>query len=75
MRFVEGTELAAPEDTTREDILEEAGYKQTYDVDEIIARMPTLDETTRLYYIQAAAHPSLSTDTSVTPPKTSPAAS
>lgn len=74
MRLVEGTELAAPEDTTREDILEEAGYKQTYDVDEIIARMPTLDETTRLH-IQAAAHPSLSTDTSVTPPKTSPAAS
>ena len=42
--IVRGTELAAPEDTTREDILKEAGYEQTYDVDEIITRMPTPDE-------------------------------
>ena len=45
LRLVEGTELAAPEDTTREDILKEAGYEQTYDVDEIITRMPTPEET------------------------------
>ena len=43
-----GTELAEPEDTTREDILKEAGYEQIYDVDEIITRMPTPDETERL---------------------------
>jgi DNA-binding GntR family transcriptional regulator len=48
LRIVEGTELAAPEDTTREDILKEAGYEQTYDVDEIIVRMPTPTETARL---------------------------
>ena len=48
LRLVEGTELAAPEDTTREDILKEAGYEQTYDVDEIITRMPTPDEADRL---------------------------
>ena len=48
LRLVDGTELAAPEDTTREDILKEAGYEQTYDVDEIITRMPTPDETERL---------------------------
>jgi GntR family transcriptional regulator len=48
LRLVEGTELAAPEDTTREDILKEAGYEQTYDVDEIITRMPTPDEIDRL---------------------------
>jgi DNA-binding GntR family transcriptional regulator len=48
LALVEGTELAAPEDTTREDILKEAGYEQTYDVDEIITRMPTPDEVTRL---------------------------
>ncbi len=48
LRLVEGTELAAPEDTTREDILKEAGYEQTYDVDEIITRMPTPDEVDRL---------------------------
>jgi GntR family transcriptional regulator len=45
---VRGTELAAPEDTTREDILREAGYEQVYDIDEIITRMPTPDETRRL---------------------------
>ncbi len=46
--IVRGTELAAPEDTTREDILKEAGYEQIYDVDEIITRMPTPDEARRL---------------------------
>lgn len=46
--IVRGTELAAPEDTTREDILKEAGYEQVYDVDEIIIRMPTPDEMGRL---------------------------
>ncbi len=45
--IVRGTELAAPEDT-REDILKEAGHEQTYDVDEIITRMPTPDEARRL---------------------------
>jgi GntR family transcriptional regulator len=44
-RIVRGTELAAPEDTTREDILKEAGYEQVYDVDEIITRMPTPEES------------------------------
>jgi GntR family transcriptional regulator len=39
-RIVEGTELAEPEDTTRENILAEAGYEQVYDIDEIITRMP-----------------------------------
>jgi hypothetical protein len=39
--IVRGTELAGPEDTTREDILAEAGYGQVYDIDEIITRMPT----------------------------------
>lgn len=48
LRVVEGTELAEPEDTTREDILAGAGYEQTYDIDEIITRMPTPDETRRL---------------------------
>ena len=48
LKLVEGTELAAPEDTTREDILKEAGFEQTYDVDEIITRMPTPDEADRL---------------------------
>jgi GntR family transcriptional regulator len=46
--IVRGTELAAPEDTTREDILKEAGYEQTYDIDEIITRMPTPAEVSRL---------------------------
>jgi GntR family transcriptional regulator len=46
--IVRGTELAAPEDTTREDILKEAGYEQVYDVDEIITRMPTPAEAQRL---------------------------
>ncbi|WP_239313507.1 GntR family transcriptional regulator [Frankia sp. Cj3] len=46
--IVRGTELAAPEDTTREDILKETGYEQTYDVDEIITRMPTAAEVARL---------------------------
>lgn len=48
LAVVEGTELAEPEDTTREDILKEAGYEQTYDIDEIIVRMPTPAETARL---------------------------
>ncbi len=48
LAIVDGTELAAPEDTTREDILKEAGYEQTYDIDEIIVRMPTPDEIARL---------------------------
>ena len=47
-RIVRGTELAAPEDTKRENILAEAGYEQTYDVDEIITRMPSPDEIRRL---------------------------
>lgn len=46
--IVRGTELAEPEDTTREDILKEAGYEQVYDIDEIITRMPTPDEMRRL---------------------------
>jgi DNA-binding GntR family transcriptional regulator len=46
--IVRGTELAEPDDTTREDILKEAGYEQTYDIDEIITRMPTPDEARRL---------------------------
>jgi DNA-binding GntR family transcriptional regulator len=45
---VRGTELAAAEDTTRENILKEAGYEQVYDVDEIIVRMPTPSEARRL---------------------------
>jgi GntR family transcriptional regulator len=47
-RIVRGTELAEPEDTTRENILAEAGYEQVYDIDEIITRMPTPDEIERL---------------------------
>lgn len=47
-RVVEGTELAQPEDTTRENILAEAGYEQVYDIDEIITRMPTPEEVARL---------------------------
>jgi GntR family transcriptional regulator len=47
-RIVRGTELAEPEDTTREDILKEAGYEQVYDIDEIITRMPTPAEVARL---------------------------
>ena len=47
-RIVEGTELAEPEDTTRENILAEAGYEQVYDIDEIITRMPTPAEVERL---------------------------
>jgi GntR family transcriptional regulator len=47
-RIVRGTELAEPEDTTRENILAEAGYEQVYDIDEIITRMPTPAETDRL---------------------------
>jgi DNA-binding GntR family transcriptional regulator len=43
-----GTELAELEDTTREDILKEAGYEQVYDIHEITTRMPTPDETARL---------------------------
>jgi GntR family transcriptional regulator len=37
-----------PQDTTREDILKEAGYEQVYDIDEIITRMPSPAETARL---------------------------
>ncbi|WP_300614233.1 GntR family transcriptional regulator [Trebonia sp.] len=47
-QIVRGTELAEPEDTTRENILAEAGYEQVYDIDEIITRMPTPEETRRL---------------------------
>jgi len=47
-RIVRGTELAEPEDTTRENILAEAGYEQVYDIDEIITRMPTPEEINRL---------------------------
>jgi len=47
-RIVRGTELAQPEDTTRENILAGAGYEQVYDIDEIITRMPTPQEITRL---------------------------
>jgi GntR family transcriptional regulator len=47
-KIVEGTELAEPKDTTRENILAEAGYEQVYDIDEIITRMPTPDEIARL---------------------------
>jgi DNA-binding GntR family transcriptional regulator len=47
-QIVRGTELAEPEDTTRENILAEAGYEQVYDIDEIITRMPTPSETERL---------------------------
>jgi DNA-binding GntR family transcriptional regulator len=47
-QIVRGTELAEPEDTTRENILAEAGYEQVYDTDEIITRMPTSDEAARL---------------------------
>jgi hypothetical protein len=44
-RIVRRTELAAPEDATREDILKEAGYEQVYDVDEIITPMPAPEES------------------------------
>jgi GntR family transcriptional regulator len=47
-QIVRGTELAEPRDTTREDILKEAGYEQVYDVDEIVTRMPTPAEVERL---------------------------
>jgi DNA-binding GntR family transcriptional regulator len=47
-RIVEGTELAEPEDTIRENILAEAGYEQAYDIDEIITRMPIPEEVARL---------------------------
>jgi DNA-binding GntR family transcriptional regulator len=47
-RIVRGTELAEPEDTTRENILAEAGYEQVYDIDEIITRMPTPAEVEKL---------------------------
>ena len=47
-QIVRGTELAEPEDTTRENILAEAGYEQVYDIDEIITRMPTPPEIERL---------------------------
>jgi DNA-binding GntR family transcriptional regulator len=47
-KIVAGTELAGPEDTSRENILAGAGYEQVYDIDEIITRMPTPDEVARL---------------------------
>ena len=47
-QIARGTELAATENTMRENILAEAGYEQVYDVDEIITRMPTPEETSRL---------------------------
>jgi GntR family transcriptional regulator len=47
-RIVRGTELAEPEDTTRENILAEAGYEQVYDIDEIITRMPSPAEVNKL---------------------------
>ena len=47
-RIVRGTELAEPEDTTRENILAEAGYEQVYDIDEIITRMPGPAEIAKL---------------------------
>jgi DNA-binding GntR family transcriptional regulator len=47
-QIVQGTELAEPRDTTRENILAEAGYEQVYDIDEIITRMPTPEEVARL---------------------------
>ncbi len=59
-KIVRGTELAEPEDTTREDILKEAGYEQVYDVDEIITRMPTPDEVSRLGSRQERQLPSTS---------------
>jgi GntR family transcriptional regulator len=46
--IVRGTELDIPEDTTRENILAEAGYEQVYDIDEIITRMPKPEEIGRL---------------------------
>ena len=49
-KIVQGTELAEPDDTTRENILAEAGYEQIYDIDEIITRMPTPAEIARLGY-------------------------
>jgi len=47
-QIVRGTELAEPEDTTRENILAEAGYEQVYDIDEIITCLPAPDEVARL---------------------------
>jgi GntR family transcriptional regulator len=46
--IVRGTELAELEDTTRENILAETGYEQVYDIDEIITRMPTPEEISKL---------------------------
>ena len=47
-RIVRGTELAELEDTTRENILAEAGYEQVYDIGEILTHMPTPYEIDRL---------------------------
>ena len=47
-KIVRGTELAASGDTAREDILKEAGYEQTYGVDEIVTRMAAPAEVRRL---------------------------
>lgn len=49
LSIVAGTELTRPEDTTREDILKVAGYEQVYDIDEVVARMPTPEEAQRLH--------------------------
>ena len=59
-RIVRGTELAEPEDTTRENILAEAGYEQVYDIDEIITRMPTPEEIERLGIPPARQSPNTS---------------
>jgi len=66
-RIVHGTELAEPHDTTRENILAEAGYEQTYDIDEIITRMPTPTETEDWRYRQEPR--SLSTSGPATRPR------
>ena len=71
-QIVRSTELAEPEDTKRENILAEAGYEQTYDIDEIISRMPTPDETQRLQIPRE--HQSSSTSAPATRPTTRPSA-
>jgi hypothetical protein len=71
-KIVRGTELAEPEDTTREDILKEAGYEQVYDIDEIITRMPSPAEIARLGILPERRLPS--TSGPATPPKTSQSA-
>ena len=41
-QIVAGTELAKPQDTTRENILAEVGYGQVYDIDESSPACPAL---------------------------------